>query len=173
VLEDEQQLFGILGIEENILSAGAWPAFYGATKAYEPQPQLRNFPAGIRSGAAVLHSLEQQMAEYQKTQETTLRELRLHFVMPADVSVDLFLASHRSLPHLLNHAVLHLKRCFGDDVVVKLEVSDEDAGPKMLYAVAIWRGSAQSAEAALERFDEAWWLDNSRKNDLTFTYELE
>jgi hypothetical protein len=95
-----------------------------------------------------------------------------HPKMPVDSSVAKFLSSHRSLPHVLNEAVPHLKKFFGEDVVVNLEVSDEEDGPQTLYAVVIWRGTVEAAEAALERFDDSWWLDNSMKTDLTFTYEL-
>jgi hypothetical protein len=61
----------------------------------------------------------------------------------------------------------------GADVVFNLEVMAEDGEPQVLYAVAVWRGPLEGAVAALENFDEKWWLDQpTRGLALTFTYEL-
>jgi hypothetical protein len=52
-------------------------------------------------------------------------------------------------------------------------VIKEDDEQQILYAVAVWRGRVEDAVAALESFDENWWLDQpTRALALTFTYEL-
>jgi len=52
-------------------------------------------------------------------------------------------------------------------------VIKEDDEQQNLYAVAVWRGRVEDAVAALESFDENWWLDQpTRALALTFTYEL-
>ena len=103
-----------------------------------------------------------------------LARLRLHFVMPIDSSVSSFLDAHRPLYSLLLEATSYLQQCFGADTVFELRAPIDESGSRTLYAVAIWPGLVRDVTAALECFDESWWVANARHASgyLTFTYEL-
>jgi hypothetical protein len=100
--------------------------------------------------------------------------LKRSYGFPQDDSVTVFLAHHRALPVVLLSAVPHLREAFGPEGIFNLEVSTDDDGSQTLYAVAVWHDTVQTAAAALERFEESWWLDHMVANtaDLAFTYEL-
>jgi len=106
--------------------------------------------------------------------EATFEEVRKHFVLPNDSSVATFLREHRSLPQILVEAVAPLKACFGMQTVFGLRAPIDEAGSRTLYAVAMWPGKARDARNALARFDDDWWIAQSRQASgyLTFTYEL-
>lgn len=131
-----------------------------------PEPQQR---------ASIFEDLERQMAaEFSAQHEVLLSEIRRQYVLPADYSVAKFLAEHRTLPSILVEAVPELRARFGAQTVFALRAPIDDAGSQTLYAVAIWPGNARDVREALEKFDETWWIQHSRRASgyLTFTYEL-
>lgn len=136
-------------------------------KQASPRPQAGH-------PGALFESLEQQMVEYRGRQEAIQEELRRHYVLPADRSVQDFLSQHQSIPALLLEAVPHLKRHFGANAIFSLSAPIDEAGTRTLHAVAIWPGGANDAREALSGFDNDWWMAHARQasGDLTFTYEL-
>ena len=80
--------------------------------------------------------------------EAAVNEVRKSYVVPPDSSVIDFLNRHRSIPQVLLQASERLRELFGSGRVFSLR--------------------------ALERFDDSWWIANSRQaaGNLTFTYEL-
>jgi hypothetical protein len=102
-----------------------------------------------------------------------LRQIREFFVMSTDLPLQ-FLFAHRAIPRLLLEAVSHLRACFGSETVFTLRAPIDESGSRTLYAVVMWPGSVQDARKSLERFDETWWIANSRQSSgyLNFTYEL-
>jgi hypothetical protein len=79
---------------------------------------------------------------------------------------------HRGLPKLLLDAVQPLRESFGEKLLQLQANSDgEDVS---LRATILWPDSAESAHAALDNFDQRWWLDNCNRAHgyLVFDYEL-
>src|ERR1700685_1601928 len=122
----------------------------------------------------VLRDLEREMAVFDAEHEAALNELRRLYVLPAGSSVTGFLRKHRTIPQLLVLAAQQLKWYFGADTVLTLRAPIDESGSRSLYAVAMWPGSVRDAKTALDKFDDAWWIANSRQalGDLYFTYEL-
>ncbi len=78
----------------------------------------------------------------------------------------------RDLPKLLLEAVRPLRESFGDKLLqLNASTNDDDIS---LKATILWPGDIASATAALEDFDERWWLDNCSRahGHLIFDYEL-
>jgi hypothetical protein len=91
-----------------------------------------------------------------------------------DSSVADFFTSHRTIPAILLQSLPHLREHFGSDAIFRLRAPLDDSGTQTLYSVVMWTGSVQEVRNALERFDDGWWIPNSRQalGYLTFTYEL-
>jgi hypothetical protein len=118
--------------------------------------------------------VENQMAAFEAQHEAALTELRKQYVFPVDSSVVDFLRQHRTIPQLLVLAAPQLKSHFGTDAVFTLKAPPDESGARTLYAVVMWPGRVRDAKNALDKFDDAWWIMNSRQasGNLYFTYEL-
>jgi hypothetical protein len=126
-----------------------------------------------RRQLANLMALEEQMVRFEVDHQLLVSEVRRHYVMSTESSVSDFLGSHRRIPPLLLAALPHLRECFGNSVFSVHATSDEN-GWKMLYVSALWPGEPRDALAALDQFDDAWWIAHSYPagTALTFTYKL-
>jgi hypothetical protein len=95
------------------------------------------------------------------------------YVIHDEPSVLNYLRTHRRIPQLLVEAIAQLRLYFGNPPI-SLSTKTDENGWEMLYAAVQWSGAPKRALAALDRFDDAWWLANSdpASTDLTFTYEL-
>ncbi len=124
--------------------------------------------------AQILADFEDEMVHFENEHNVIINDVRRNFVLPTNSSVEGFFNDHRTIPQLLLQAVPHVKRYFGADVVFNLRVPIDESGSQTLYAVAMWPGTLKDVRRALEQFDDAWWIANSRKASgyLTFTYEL-
>jgi len=140
-----------------------YQSFQAAPRWLEPQQR-----------ASHLDGLERQMADLSAQHDALRSEVRRYYVLPADSSVITFLTEHRTLPPILLEAAPQLKACFGAQAVFALRAPIDDSGSQTLYAVAIWPGSVREVREALQKFDDTWWIQHSRKASgyLTFTYEL-
>jgi hypothetical protein len=78
----------------------------------------------------------------------------------------------RELPKLLLEAVRPLRTSFGEKLLQLQANSDGD--DIFLKSTILWPGDAASARAALDNFDQSWWLDNCTRahGHLIFDYEL-
>ncbi len=114
------------------------------------------------------------LADQELEHAKSLPELRKLYVLPSDDTVPDFLFGRRSLSQLIIDAKQHLEQYFGVETVFSLQCSIDDSGAQTLYVVAMWPGKATEAKAALDNFDEHWWLSNPRPSSglLAFTYEL-
>jgi hypothetical protein len=144
------------------------PPWLSQTSHENTQQPKRRLPAAICE-----ENLEKQILDFTK-QEALLKEVRQHYVLPADSSVLYFLTAHRNIPQILLGAVSHLKACFGLNAVFNLRAPIDDSGIRTLYAVAMWPGKLNDVRTALEKFDDQWWIANSPQaaGYLVFTYEL-
>lgn len=138
---------------------------------FSPSPESR-----IKEQYAqrIQEQLERQMACFEQEHEAGVAELRRSYVFTNDREIRTFFKAHRTAPQLLLEAVPHLYQTFGVDTVFKLWASTDEYGAQTLYIIAIWPGHLRDVRHALERFDEEWWIPNSRQasGDLAFTYEL-
>lgn len=143
------------------------PLLYQASQGTPCRPSAQH-------GISLFQGLEEQMAEHAAQHEDLLKEVRKHFVLPADSSVIDFLTEHRAIPQILLEAVPWLKRGFGPNAVFHLRAPVDDSGSRTLYAVTMWPGTVRDVRDALEKFDDTWWIACSRRASgyLTFTYEL-
>jgi hypothetical protein len=155
-------------------SGNSWPGFY-RSPAYEPPPQRRpTFVVAPREGRTIFEPLERQMADSAASRQLIVNELRSRFGMASDSAIVAFLASHRSLPHLLTEAFDRLKDAFGDNLIVNLEVSTDEDGNQMLYAITLWKADARQAASAFNSFVENWWVHRMSysNSDVAFVYRL-
>jgi hypothetical protein len=122
----------------------------------------------------IFRDLEKQMAAFEAPHGAALTELRKQYVLPIDSSVASFLREHRTIPQLLVLAAPQLKSHFGAATVLVLRAPIDESGARTLYAVAMWPGRVRDAKIALDKFDDDWWIANSRQasGNLYFTYEL-
>lgn len=140
---------------------------------YEGFQETSEIPSP-KSSPRILSDLEDQMARFEAEHEALVKEVRKYYVLPADSSVLNFFRRYRTLPQLLLQAAQHLKEHFGTDAVFSLRVPVDESGSQTLYAVAMWPGNVRDVRSALAKFDDEWWIANSRQaaGYLTFTYEL-
>jgi hypothetical protein len=133
----------------------------------QPEPE-RTHPHRV-----IFQDLERQMARYEADHDEMVAEVARSYMMPRDNSVQNFLNSHRVLPQLLIQALPRLRERFGDTVFALRAILDEH-GWQSLYVDALWAGDAAEAYAAIDRFEDDWWVANSHMaaGHLTFTYRL-
>jgi hypothetical protein len=98
--------------------------------------------------------------------------LKARYAFRNEAAIIHFCSTHAAATPLLADAAVELKRSFGQDAILTLECLAEDNEPASLYAIVVWRGDAERAEAAIEDFDDRWWLNQDAQPGLTFTYEL-
>ena len=98
--------------------------------------------------------------------------LKARYAFRNEAAIIDFCSTHAAATPFLADAAVELKRSFGQDAILALECLGEDNEPASLYAIVIWRGDAERAEACIEDFDDRWWLNQDAQPGLTFTYEL-
>jgi hypothetical protein len=158
-------------VEQNI-PATDWPTDLTPMSASlfdQPLPNPVSAVAARRMG-----QYESQMVEFFQEHEGQLHLLRREYVFdPAD-GVRLFLRDHRALPEILVEAAIELRRCFGNGVVLLLQVLEDEGAPVTIYGIVLWKDSLDSARAALQNFDETWWISTSRRasGSIVFDYQL-
>ena len=140
-------------------------------QAVQAKPKWPERPV---SKEAIFEGFERQMAEFASQHDTLLAEIRKHYLLPPDSSVQSFLTEHRSLPALVLQALPGLRVCFGPQAIIALRAPIDASGDRILYGVVQWAGSARDAKKALQKFDDTWWISRSHEasGHLTFTYEL-
>jgi hypothetical protein len=146
----------------------------GLTSWHTQEGILRQLPY---SEGTIVFEISNARAVFQRSQKALNQEmdrLRTFYGFSARETVASFLTNHPSISSVLMAAVPYLKEHFGPESILNLKVSSEDDDSQTLYAVVVWRGTAQTAAQAMESFVENWWLDQMTSNttDLAFTYEL-
>ena len=121
----------------------------------------------------LIQRYEHQMLQFAAEWETEISKLKGEFIFDTPSTVTDYLKAHRALASLLLESVEPLRQSFGYDVPLKLQIRTDGNSP-ILYATVIWKGPICSARAALEKFDENWWLENVRiaPGDVVLDYEL-
>ena len=144
----------------------------GTAEQVGPIGELPDLSADIERQVA---RQERQQAAYRfEEQRRELDDLRRAFVFSDPISVGTFLREHRALPIVLLDAVPRLRDAFGTDATLQLQLMVEEDEPTILCGLVLWAGPLPSAQRALRRFDEAWWLSNCQRasGNLIFDYEL-
>jgi hypothetical protein len=117
---------------------------------------------------------ETQMADFFQICKEQFEVLRTNYVFdPAD-GVRSFLEGHRAVSEVLMEAVTELRRCFGSNAILQLQLLDNEGTSAAIYGIVLWQGDLQSARAALQTFDETWWIESSRRaaGRIVFDYQL-
>jgi hypothetical protein len=134
---------------------------------------IRKPPQPEGAATAILAQTRSLFLEGHRNSTSEIERLKTMYRFKNAEDVQSFLSNHRSATSILIDALPQLQKWFGNDVAFVLETTREDNEQAILYAVTIWRGAAEGAVAALEHFDESWWLDQPTQGlALTFTYEL-
>ena len=122
-------------------------------------PELVSMPIATQNPDSLRYATDDRVSDFYSVQ--------------GDASLGQFLREHPAIPHLLIEAVPELRRYFGDTEFA-LRLTSDDHGWETLYVDALWHGQAHEAIAALDRFEDAWWIENSHaaSGSLTFTYRL-
>lgn len=116
---------------------------------------------------------KQQLADLCEEQQRELGALRQAYVFADSSLVRTFLREHRALPVLLLDAVPWLKSAFGDTATLQLQLMIEEDEPTALCGLVLWTDSLASAQEALRRFDESWWLNNCRRASGNLVFDIE
>lgn len=142
---------------------------------WEQVPPDRTFEStGWERSRRLLHQYQQIVAEFAATRERELNLVRRDYILEDSQSVEDRLESHPALADLLLEAAPLLKEYFGADAQIALRVRIDESGAQTLQSIVRWKGSLRDATAALERFDESWWLENCHRafGNIVFDYEL-
>ena len=136
----------------------------------------RDSAEGPQREGAVIFEIAQARELYEQNRDRITHDieaLKRSYVF-ADDAVDQFLTGHPAIPGVLRDAIQPLKDSFGADKIFRLEVSVDDDDSKMLYGIALCRGTVRAAAHALDNFAENWWLDHMTPNttDLAFIYRI-
>ncbi|MBW4038094.1 MAG: hypothetical protein HIU91_04315 [Acidobacteria bacterium] len=125
------------------------------------------------SAVSILAKLEDQMESFEREHRSTVAELAQNYIFAQETSVEEFLRSHRILPQLLMAALPYLRQQFGS-IVFSLRAVSDDYGWQTMFVDALWPGQAADALAAIDRFEDEWWIANSSAatGSLNFTYRL-
>jgi hypothetical protein len=155
-------------------SGNNWSASYSYQRAYQPQPHPHSILRSLPQGLTFFKELEADLTEARASQEVVMKEVQNRFGKASDPLVVAFMASHRSLPHLLTEAFERLKDAFRQNIVVNLEVSTDEEGYQNLYAIVLWQDDAHQAATAFDSFVENWWIHrmNASNSDVAFVYQL-
>jgi len=149
-----------------------WPEVLADSFQYKRQESVNvTIP---RRQSNISEDLEQHVLRLQADNLNLILEIRKKFIFPLGSSVVDFLRNHRSISQILLESEAHLKQYLGSETVLTLKAPIDESGSPTLYAVAIWPGSVKEVVSGLEKFEENWWLANSRlaSGNLHFTYEL-
>lgn len=135
------------------------------------------YPPRKPTGREGLYSaqLEYAQALWQESRKKLMERvsaLKALYAFRNEAAIISFCSTHAAAAAILADAAVELKRSFGQEAILNLECLAEDDEPISLYAIVVWRGDAERAEAALEDFDERWWLNQDVQPGLAFTYEL-
>ena len=122
----------------------------------------------------MLADLEWQMIAHEAEFSATLDELQKTFILVNPEAIQVFLRANRPVASLLKGALPNFVKAFGTGTPLALDLLDDEADARSLYAVARWRGTSEEARHALQNFDDSWLIPNLGRTSgrIVFTYEL-
>jgi hypothetical protein len=160
------------GVFDNQTSGNDWTSAIGSMLHEREQEQ--SAPETISQQSNIIDNLECEMARYNDSHNATILEVGRQYMMPRDNSVRDFLNSHRILPQLLLDAFPFLQGTFPHTAVFALRTTSDEYGWRRLFVDALWPGDAADAYAAIDRFEDDWWVSHCHMASgcLNFTYRL-
>jgi hypothetical protein len=160
------------GVFGSQTSSNRWVSSFPVMLHEGIQGPLANWPTR-RNGGSFIKELERQMVEQAEFAEA-IKDLKKRFIFNDTAAIESFLQTHRALVPLLLESVPYLRKSFGQETPLALEIMADDGPPRAIYALALWRGDRINSRAALRDFDEAWWLNNLENagGAIVFDYEL-
>ena len=116
----------------------------------------------------------QASAAVQLAPDPVLDRLRQCYVFEDSAKLQSALLERPSLLPILLEAVTHLRDSFGASAPLHLQMPHDEDLSITIYAVVLWKDSLQTARAALQQFDDAWWVDSSKRASgrIVFDYQL-
>jgi hypothetical protein len=129
---------------------------------------------GAWAGTSIFKDMEHQILFVDTEFQNSLDILKSRFIFNNAEAVEDFLRNHRGLASVLLEAAPHMKKAFGEETPLALEIMQEDGSPRVIYALARWRGGRAESRNALNSFDESWLMSNLKKSAgrIVFDYEL-
>jgi hypothetical protein len=128
----------------------------------------------VESESNLWANYEQQMTKFAAEQRRQVERLSKNYVFDDGERVRSFLQNHRALSEILLEAAPELRRCFGDEIMLQLQVPCEEGLPGVIYGIVIWKGDVRTARVALQQFDDSWWMAATKKASgrIVFDYQL-
>jgi hypothetical protein len=160
------------GVFDRQTSGNEWGSSTGSM--LHERLQDRPAPERVKRQRHSFDDLERQMARHEEDHKSAVAAVCSAYVMPRDGSVQDFLNSHRVLPQLLLQAFPRLRSVFGELAVLSLRATSDEYGWQTLFVDVLWPEDATTAYAALDRFEDDWWVANCNlaAGRLNFTYRL-
>jgi len=160
------------------LRTGSGPLFVGVTpkqQDYDRQEQAiwSTQARDLLSWSKSTHQKETEASTYRTVLNGLMRISQVYTPRERDDVVG-FLQRHSSLLILLDAAIPHLQKAFGEQVGVTLEVDDDpETGHRQLAAMIQSPDSPEQALAQLHEFDHEWWLDQLSAAQGTLLFHVE
>lgn len=146
---------------------GVARAAVNAMEGHQPSellPHLRAFfqaaPEAVSRLHAALGVLLRGETARPQDESVDLTPLRARYDGLDEPGVVAFLRGHPEAVVLLGKASPSVAEFFGRDARVELRTEQEYSGNPTLYATILGEGEDLELLGRLDRFDEAWWLDN-------------
>ena len=137
-------------------------------------PDLTRLVTPSSSANSLFDAFEKQMHAGEAEFSNNLKALREKYIFSYVEAVESFIRTHRVIAPLLIEAAPQFASAFGGEAPLTLEIMSDDEPPHSIYALAIWKGDATNARAALRTFDEGWLGRNFEAvgGRVVFDYEL-
>lgn len=123
---------------------------------------------------SIFRDMEHQIPSAETEFKDSLDIVKRRFIFSNTEAVEDFLETHRGLASVLLEAAPYMAKAFGEETPLALEIMPEDGLPRVIYALAMWRGEPAKSRKALNSFDELWLMRNLKKaaGRIVFDYEL-
>jgi hypothetical protein len=142
-----------------------------------PETSIGNYteavlPSSDESFRQLTSKLQQaEIEESRDRQDNIFDVLSSFYSIGNPATVQRFLTEHRNLRSILFRALPKIVDNFGRNVKAELRLIDDMEDDLQRVRVSILSDN-QDAREALERFDEAWWLDNVQSTEGLLDFAL-
>src|SRR5208337_4117371 len=143
----------------------------GSAANYE-QTQFANLPTLTEQAGELQYFIYSGRYYQEAGRDLGLKELEQLYVLEDRSEVAAFIERNR-LRELLLEAGGPLNAAFGEAVVKKLSLLEDDEGFETLFCLALIPGDMHQTMLALESFDERWWLARSGRVGGKLNFDLE
>lgn len=126
------------------------------------------------SNSHVFIQWKQQLLEQEMEIGNPIASLRQSYVLSDPEGLSDFLKRYRALPSLLQDMTKPIKKFFGQDCVLTLALDRSGDESPIIRLAILWKDSLSAASAALNAFDEHYWINNCGRSsgNIVVNYDL-